>query len=660
MNTSGSEHEPLLSNGAPAETAPLKKRPHSRRLTTQWILALIALAGVVVLGSAYVASLPEWAEWFRKHFPFLFPGKGGEEPGEEPLSPFGWKKCADIDNDHLRCGEIFVPFDYNNLTAGTFSVALVRYRAPASEEAKTAKPRKRISVLVNPGGPGGSGVGWVKAAGRNLHEFIATPEPRDTDSEPAPLIDVIGFDPRGIGESHPVLCFDSSFAHSNFFNSLSAIGTPVGEGSRVSLQAFSAFYKARGESCRRHDGLQAGGKKLPGGFLKYVSTALTARDMDLIRENLGEEVLNFYGASYGTYLGATYVNMFPDHVGRVIIDGVVNPVHFSGTKSDMFAGSVLHLEHILDLFGAQCEKAGPTHCALAAPSKASGIPVAKLLRRSVARLGAHPLPVPDLPVPVVLTGDSAAQVLFRSAYGPASWPLVARALAALNLHEGDDDLAPHPDTASGKPLALMLGASVIEEDAEDRVCRLPEKDTSGPDGFNAVYCNDSEDERDAPLEKWAEWAKRSEEVSPLGGARFFYGAAFGCKDWPARPVERFTGPWNHTLKNKILIIGNTEDPVTPLESARVVESLLTRDNSILLTHRAAGHCSLSQPGLCTIRKVRRYIQHGELPAPETVCDHDFPAFPGGELMALSVGEAETVRSVAEVHEGVMKASAVRW
>ncbi|KAJ3210806.1 hypothetical protein HDU67_004990 [Dinochytrium kinnereticum] len=465
------------------------------------------------------------------------------------------------------------------------------------------------------------------------------------DTSATTAIDVVGFDPRGIGASHPVICFDSSFSHAAFETTLKNVGVPGYPGSMTSLEGFAAFQKARGESCRVHD-------ERRGGFLKFVSTASTARDMDLIREALGEEVLNFYGFSYGTFLGATYVNMFPDRVGRIAIDGVVNPQDFVTTKSDMMANSLLHVEEILDQFGSLCESAGPTRCALSPPTPSPNLNItSKLIRRAIARLAVHPIPVHDLPVPTIVTAETLSNLLMSAVYAPARWPLVAQAVAAIHPEVGERDESPHPSHADARLLAVMTGSPLVDEDAEDGVCKLPEVDTSGAEGFPAVYCNDSEDEREVPVEVWEEWAKRVDRVSPIGRL-FYYHTGFACKYWPVRPVERYVGPWNKKLKNKILILGNTLDPVTPLESAKILTNLM-EGNAVLLTHDGIGHCTTSQPGLCTIQHIRNHFQHGVLPPDGVVCGNDSPAFPGAER-GLGGGEEGILESVRRVGEVVLE------
>ncbi|KAJ3100812.1 hypothetical protein HDU97_001930 [Phlyctochytrium planicorne] len=554
-----------------------------------------------------------------------------------------WKPCPLIDDSRITCGTLLVPFNYTTQEAPStlhsnsthFKLHLSRFQHPS-----TLHLKNRISIVVNPGGPGGAGASWVQSSGESLWTTLAgstnLKKPLESSTDDDLAIDIIGFDPRGIGKSHPVLCFDSPFAHTAFEKEVQGVGIPGFKGSDASLKSFAAFQEARGLSCLRNDGKEVKEKDGFGGsFLEHVSTALTARDMDLIRENLGEDKLNFFGVSYGTFLGATYVNMFPDNVGRVVLDGVVNPVDFTNTKSDMFAGSVLHIEEILDEFGRLCQEAGPTRCALApnttttatsSPSTKSNA-VTDLIRKALSRLAAHPIPVHDLPLPTVVNSIHLASLLFQGTYRPPSWPLIAHAIAALRPDLGSPDFdSPHPPEANAKLLAILTSSPMTKEEAEGEVCALPERDQSGAEGFPAVYCNDSEDERDVPLEEWERWAERMDGVSPTIGRLFFYGAAFQCKYWPVRPVERYAGPWNKKLSNKILIIGNTLDPVTPLESAQALEKYM-EGNGVLLHHDGMGHVSLAQPGMCTIAALRNYFRHNVLPEAGTKCPNDSPAFP---------------------------------
>ncbi|KAI8854005.1 hypothetical protein BC829DRAFT_413313 [Chytridium lagenaria] len=600
------------------ETQPLLATQEERKksLRRRYIpLVVVGIVAVVVAGTVVVGQ--------RERFPGLFPG--GKEDGGEADGVFGWKKCVDLNDDRFSCGTLQVPYDYQNLSVGTFSLAVARYRANPS-----LTTTNRISIVLNPGGPGGSGVSMLKSSGPMIHNLVS-----QSDST-SPIIDIVSFDPRGIGASNPVLCFDSSFAHTAFEKGFNGVGVPGYLGSHTSLEGFAAYQKARGESCRLHDGRK--GKE----FLKYVSTALTARDMDLVREGLGEDVLNYWGFSYGTFLGAVYVNMFPDRVGRVIIDGVVNPVDFTTTKSDMMAGSVLHVEEIINEFGDLCQSAGPLRCPLSTLSSKNET-VTALIHKSLARLAAYPLAVHNLPVPTVVNAETLGNLLLQASYSPAAWPRVAQAIAALHPNIGTRT-SPHPPEADAKPLALLTGSAMMEKDAEEGICHLP-VDTSGAEGFPAVYCSDSKDEREIPLEEWEEWAKRVEGVSPTAGRLFFFKTVFACKYWPSRPVERFTGPWNNKLKNKILIIGNTLDPVTPLESARIVETLM-EGNGVLLTQQllaiAPPPNPVSAPSTSSrIISIKVFSQ-----PPGTVCGKRFTGVPASRW-----GEDDGDGGVGEGWEG---------
>jgi pimeloyl-ACP methyl ester carboxylesterase len=163
-----------------------------------------------------------------------------------------------------------VPLDHFNVSGPQIPVAVVRY--------KSAEPEPKGTILFNPGGPGGSGVIVVKLGGENLMNVFGGKH------------DILGFDPRGIGASHPVLCFESAVAHNSFDSASKDLGVPGIPGSFISKEAYAARVETGSLAC----------KKNVGEFLKYVSTASTARDMDLIRESLGEEKMTYFGVSYGT------------------------------------------------------------------------------------------------------------------------------------------------------------------------------------------------------------------------------------------------------------------------------------------------------------------------------------------------------------------------
>jgi pimeloyl-ACP methyl ester carboxylesterase len=516
----------------------------------------------------------------------------------------------------FQCGKILVPLDHLNKTGtdAKISIAVSRYRP---NYLSRRNKQSLGTIFVNPGGPGGGGVSLVQGMGPTIAKMAGD------------KYDILGFDPRGISDSNSVICAESASAHSRIDLIDATLQVPGLPGSPTNLYGFAAWQEAKAKACGIHS----------GDFLKYVSTAYTARDMDVMREALGEETLKYFGFSYGTFLGITYVNMFPERVGRVIIDGVTDPTTFSGRYIDWSKTSLVDMENVVDAFGKECEKAGPKRCALALdettnpPPPSRPKPIATQIRNLLKYLFERPISVPDAAVPMTIGGYEAGSLLFAATYSPKIWPLVAQAFADLQYKEN----------------ATLL-ASLLQN-GETEFCPL--KDDSGSFGFPAVKCNDGEGDNNVSLEEWQKAAEEVGVISDLAGRQWtFMGLA--CKYWPSRAVERYAGSWNKKLRNKVLLIGNTLDPVTPLASAQVAEKLM-EGNGVLLTHEGYGHCSLAMPGKCTLNAIQQYFVHGILPEKGASCPTDTEAFPDPDKDFLTLSEDEKLmQNVKDAHDFLIR------
>jgi pimeloyl-ACP methyl ester carboxylesterase len=218
------------------------------------------------------------------------------DAGSPPVPVLAWTDCG----GGLQCATAAVPLDYRRPRGERISVALARL--PASD------PAHRIgSLFINPGGPGGSGIGFLQGAGQLF---------------PAPVrarFDIVGFDPRGVGLSTPVRCFDSVVEQQAFFARFGLFPVTDREW-RAAIAASQGFDRR----CAERN----------AAILPHLSTANVARDLDLLRQAVGDRMLSYLGLSYGTYLGATYANLFPDRFRALVLDGVVDPVDYSTGRGD--------------------------------------------------------------------------------------------------------------------------------------------------------------------------------------------------------------------------------------------------------------------------------------------------------------------------------------
>ncbi|KAJ3029252.1 UNVERIFIED_CONTAM: hypothetical protein HDU68_012663 [Siphonaria sp. JEL0065] len=541
------------------------------------------------LVTSLLVALSLAAAWFL-YCHRLDESHSGKEP--TPGDAFGWKPCPS--DPGVECGTLFVPLDRSKPAAAFIGIALARVKALNTEEPKLG------SVLINPGGPGGSGKSTVLYSGKALASLIGGRH------------DVIGFDPRGIAESHSVRCFESAFAHAEFDLMESTVGVPGSMNAKVSDVVFAKTQEAKALSCGRWS----------RDLLPFISTAAVARDMDAIRAHLGEDVLNFWGFSYGSFLGTVYSQMFPDRVGRLIVDGVMDATTYITSFAEFTLNNLVDTNSIFDGFTKECEAAGPSRCALASTQNKTS--VEKVVKKLIKDLQKDPvLVVEDFSFPIVISADVVLGLLFGGYYGPSFWPTLAEALAG--LVEGDPSLV----------------AGLISRGSGPSSNTCPISDDSGSNGFTSVVCVDTVG-NDMSLGKWKKLAEKNKEISEWFGERWTM-QALACKYWPATAAERYTGPWNKTLKNKVLIIGNRYDPVTPLRSARIVERVMN-GNGVLLTREGYGHCSTSMLSFCTLKHVRDYFVNGTLPVKGTICGTDGDLFPD----KFAVMDAEMVKRVEEV------------
>jgi pimeloyl-ACP methyl ester carboxylesterase len=462
-----------------------------------------------------------------------------------PLPAPRWVACE----NGLECATARVPFDYHHPHGRTITLAL--YRRPATE------PAHRIgSLFVNPGGPGGSPLSLVKDA-----ELLWTAGVRAR-------FDIVGFDPRGVAGSSPVRCFPSAQDEHNFLNELPAFPVTVEEQTRYlgKLAEFSA-------SCDRTN----------AEMLRHMSTANVARDMDLLRQAVGDARLNYDGVSYGTYLGLTYANMFPDRVRALVLDGVIEPVAWATGRGDapirpysLRVGGAQGSTETLDQFFQLCDRAG-AGCPFA------GAAAAKFAALS-ARLQLHP-------VGGLTYAGLIAQVR-PLLYRPALWPDLATFLQQAYL--GAD------------PTRAAVTAAT---DYDNTI-----------DAQMAVACADTDNPRDPWA--WPRAAAAADRRYPYFGSIWAYDS-LACGSWPERDVDRYTGPFNRHISTRTLVIGNRYDPATPYRNAQAVAAEVP--GARLLTLDGWGHNSLTKSG-CVNGYVERYLVDLSVPAPGIVCQPDHRPF----------------------------------
>ncbi|GJE93494.1 alpha/beta hydrolase [Phanerochaete sordida] len=531
------------------------------------------------------ATLP--ACWMLIHKAW---GHGNHAEEQNVLGKVSWGGCGSQGSRLAECGDITVPLDYFDEGAGSASIGLARYPASVS-------PRKGI-VLFNPGGPGGSGKGLVARAGKLLQTLVGED------------YDVIGFDPRGIGDSKPsTKCFSEGIDYATFSRNtiLSrsydlASNLSDAEAKKILIRQHieaEALYKTQFEVCAR----------TMGDKLKYMGTSSVVRDIDFITKALEgpNSLINFYGFSYGTILGQYLVNMLPDRIGRVAIDGVADATAWvSDPYYTWYREWLTSTTDAYDLFFQRCSEVGPLHCELAHEKAEKPSDIKDRLESFIDGLFYEPLAVSNATVPGLLTSGRVRMFLLGNLVTPLSWPAAAHALAQAMTGDG----------------AAVLDA--VQPRAGADLQR------------SAVSCNDQlPHAAPAPGAVVGELLDVFRTVTRLAFTVVTTEPDAGCEFWPVTPPERFAGPWNHTLSNPILILSNEMDPVTPLRSGELVHKLLG-DSSSLLIQDSPGHCTIALPSACTNNATRAFFADGTLPKPGTHCATDYPPFSVDAVRALDV------------------------
>ncbi|MTD16874.1 alpha/beta fold hydrolase [Nakamurella sp. YIM 132087] len=474
-----------------------------------------------------------------------------------PAPTIVWSEC-----DGFECGTAEVPLDHQRPAGERISLALIKLPA-------TDASHRKGSLFLNPGGPGGSGVSAVRDG---------------ASSFPAELrraYDIIGFDPRGIGESATLRCF------TNREEAEAAAHTLPYPLTAVEKQQWVATDGLLADACAAN----------AGPILHHMSTADVARDLDLLRIAVGDRYLNYLGYSYGSYLGMTYANLFPATVGAFVIDGVLDPVAWSTGRGNQartqpFTDRILSAaggEVTLAEFFRQCDKA-KQQCAFSGNARAR-------YEALLVRMRTSPVEFPGIPG-FFLTDRNLVATTSGALYNPDSWSDFSEFLA---------------DLEAGANAEAAVGYQELEDELSDAGAAAA--DYTPGEGMQAVTCADTANP--STITAWSVAADRSARLAPHFG-RLWTWQSSSCADWPGSSDSRYAGPWNRRTAHPVLVVGNHFDPSTPYTGA-VIASLLM-PNSRLLTYTGWGHLAYLKAGnRCIDDKVTAYLVSDTLPRKGTVC-----------------------------------------
>ncbi|KDN48830.1 hypothetical protein RSAG8_02817, partial [Rhizoctonia solani AG-8 WAC10335] len=506
---------------------------------------------------------------------------------------FQWENCS-LDRAPHECSRFEVPLDWANHAAGKASLCVARYKA--------TKEPKLGTIFVNPGGPGGSGIdtilGWK---GDKISEASGG------------QYDIVSWDPRGVGETVPrAECFTTGTEENAFWEGTIPRAGLEARGNFTDQADIDAFY----EQVDEVDGLlkRLGQKCVeysPDTF-QYIGTAAAVRDMIAMHDILEEpdKPINYWGLSYGTVVGIYFVNMFPERVGRVVLDGVVDPERWANNPSyQKWAVKPGSTGETFHGFLTACAAAGPSRCDIA--NKDSN---PETIRTYVYDLinGAYNYKR-KLGRSAQFGSAYARSTISHRMYAPSSWPLLAAELVAVANEVFEK--ATHGSQAERSLPTPLIDTLPLQNTTNTTA---PDDDPSPDYAFQIITCVDAVDAGNTTTKEVFDFLLHvARTVSPMFGPQWGDGG-FYCHRWPVRAVERYTGPWNKKLANPILVIGNKADPVTPYVVAKKVADALG-DSAALIQQDDYGHTSLAMHSSCTISALQNYFLDNKLPTHELHC-----------------------------------------
>lgn len=442
-----------------------------------------------------------------------------------------WENCG----GGFECTSLSVPLDYDDPYKDAITISVIRLRVSAQPVG---------SLILNPGGPGGSGIEYARAA-----EFVVSKVLLDN-------FDIVGFDPRGVGESSPIECIDDQTTDEY----IASDGTPDDQTEiDTSIEILTQF----GQDCLTNS----------PELISNVDTVSAARDIDILRAALGDEKLNWLGKSYGTFLGATYADLFPQNVGRMLLDGAIDPTL---SNLQLGEGQARGFEDALARFMEDCLT--QDDCPFNGSVEQGIASVKKILDD----LDQNPATLDD--------GRTFTQ-----------------AMGVLGVVGGLYDVS--YGWASLRPmLAFALGGdfNALAQSVDFYTSRNDDGSYSdnSNDAIMAINCIDRPDrgtpeEAKVLAEQWSEFA-------PVFGGYLAWGN-IACTYWPV-PASGQPKTISAIGSPLILVVGTTHDPATPYVWAQGLAGQLS--NAALLTLDGDGHTAYMQGSKCIDEVVDKYFLTG--------------------------------------------------
>lgn len=652
----------------------VQKTQPNRRNGSFMARLVISVMLLVWLSYSAILRLFEWKRLNYERSPKTW-NTGDNKDFEKivPSEKLEWHPCY----DNFYCARLTVPMDYNRPLTEENSpkVHIALVLAPGAHSGP--KKFSTSPLLINPGGPGGSGTTFALAAAEPLRTILGDPEQ-----------DIIGFDPRGIAATTPRAdCFaypiglgkggdylDEDYITGNYHRMLwQNSGVEIGHvnSSSDSLLKLVARAKSVAKLCQEKDDVYGN-----ESILRHAHTPNVARDMISIidawdewtnstsrkpnpcnKEKISVPItsentsvfstkskLVYWGFSYGTLLGATFAAMFPDRVGRIVLDGVVDADLY---VSPIWTESIQDADAIYDSFSTFCFQAGE-ECALYRASDKSAVDIADRFESIMADIKEHPLTLVSQwkKIPYVITHSVLRQIMFSIMYFPnIGFPVAA--LIANFLYYGHGE---------------VLGETPYLPELEALCGPQPPAYAFPNEAQPAIMCSDKR----YPLnETVPELQLRFEQLANISSwADVWLSVMLECEGWSIKAVDppmRWDDHPAHTRKLintsfPLLFVSNTLDPVTPLAAGLKMAKKF--NGAGLIEQQSEGHCSISCVSLCTITKLRAYFTEGIVPPPPTddewvKCAADeWPWHPydGTALSSASDVKLEAIQALKQVQE----------
>ncbi|UOQ59097.1 alpha/beta hydrolase [Leucobacter rhizosphaerae] len=455
----------------------------------------------------------------------------------------GWQPCL----DGMQCADVYAPLDWTDPAGERITLHLVKHPATGGDPIGT--------LFVNPGGPGASGADYV------ANSIASAVQP-----EVARAYDVIGWDPRGVGQSSPVSCLDAAAMDEYLFG----LGEDVGEvGSDTWIAAAQAESEEFGSACAAST----------GDLLAHVDTGSTVQDLDMLRGIVGDETLNYLGYSYGTYIGARYADAYPEKVGRLVLDGAMDP---AASLSEVVREQTRGFELALRAYVTDCIER--RDCPFTGDVEESMTAIGVLLDR----IDADPLQGSD---GRMLSSSTMLTAIITPLYSQSNWGYLDQLFET--AADGDADVA------------LSLADFYYDRQGGEYL-------SNSTEAFSAINCLDYPNDPD--VDQMRADAQELEEIAPTIGRFQGYGD-LACAGWPFPGVEERTAV-TAAGSAPILVVGTTGDPATPYRWAESLADQL--ENATLLTYQGEGHTAYGE-NACINSAVDAYLLEGVMPRSGVTC-----------------------------------------